>query len=159
LNLSSYIGHGVRAADMQVIGRFAGMNDSFLGKGWSFPPQIIPRGGVAMSSEDEKIRQSIRIILSTAKGERVMRPEFGCGIHDYIFAVASPSTLTSIESEVRGALIIWEPRIEVISVEATGGGFSGETHQASINVDIRYRIRATNTEANLVYPFFLSPRG
>ncbi len=88
-----------------------------------------------------------------------MRPGFGCGIHDYVFAVASPSTLTSIESAVGEALIIWEPRIEVISIEGTGGGFSGEPHQGSINVDIRYRIRATNTEANLVYPFFLSPRG
>jgi len=135
------------------------MNGLFLGKGWSFPPQINPHGGVAMSSENEKIRQSIRIILSTAKGERVMRPEFGCGIHDYVFAVANASTMTSIESAVREALIMWEARIEVISVEATSGAFSGEPHQASIAVDIRYRIRATNTETNLVYPFFLRRGG
>lgn len=135
------------------------MNGSFLGKGWTFPPQINPHGGVAMSSEDEKIRQSIRIILSTAKGERVMRPEFGCGIHDYAFAVANAQTLTSIESAVREALIMWEPRIEVISVEAMGDGGLAEIHQASIGVDVRYRIRATNTEANLVYPFFLRRGG
>lgn len=132
---------------------------SFLGKGWSFPPRINERGGVAMSSEDEKIRQSIRIILSTAKGERVMRPEFGCDIHEYIFAVANTSMLTSVESAVTEALILWEPRIEVISVEATNAGSLGEPLEAAVVIDIRYRIRATNTEANLVYPFYLRPGG
>lgn len=112
-----------------------------------------------MSSEDEKIRQSIRIILSTAKGERVMRPDFGCNIHEYVFAVADAAMLTSVESAATEALILWEPRIEVISVEATNAGSLGEPLEAAVVIDIRYRIRATNTEANLVYPFYLRPGG
>lgn len=126
-----------------------------LGSGVRFPIQLDPRGGIAMSHDDDKIQQSIHIILSTAKGERVMRPDFGCDIHEFVFATMDRSTLTLIESSVREALVVWEPRIEVESVRA-----STERYEEGIlDIALRYRIRSTNTEFNLVYPFYMSSGG
>jgi phage baseplate assembly protein W len=122
-----------------------------LGSGWQFPVRTNERGGIAMSSYEPKIRESIHIILGTAKGERMMRPDFGCAIHDFVFSIIDTSTLTMIRSAVRDALIRWEPRIEVLEVEAAGN----TDMEGVLDVRIQYRVRATNTEANLVYPFYL----
>lgn len=112
---------------------------------------INERGGIAVSAYETKIRESIQIILSTARGERVMRPEFGCDIHDFVFSVMDASTLTMIKSAVREALIRWEPRIQVLEV-STAGVLANE---AVLELEVRYLVRETNTEGNLVYPFYL----
>src|SRR5258707_11744588 len=94
------------------------MARSFLGTGWRFPIQVDPRDGkIACAEYEESVRQSILIILGTAKGERVMRPDFGCGIHDLVFATLSASTLGRIDREVHEALLRLEPRLDVLSVQ------------------------------------------
>ena len=130
------------------------MNDGFLGKGWKFPVGIDKRGSVSSSENEEKIKESILIILGTAKGERVMRPEFGCGIHDFVFSVINTSTLTQIESSIKEALLLWEPRIELMSVEF----FKERLGKGTLDISINYKIRRTNTEFNLVYPFYLQSK-
>lgn len=109
------------------------------------------RGGIALSQYEEKIRESIIIILGTAKGERVMRPDFGCGIHDLVFAVTGASTAGRVASEVRQALLQWEPRIDVLNVNAS----YGQTQPNPLLIEIEYRVRTTNNRFNLVYPFYL----
>jgi phage baseplate assembly protein W len=131
------------------------MANNILGKGWKFPVEIDTRGGIALSQYEEKIRESIIIILGTAKGERVMLPDFGCGIHDLVFSVVNTSTLTLIESTVKEALVLWEPRIEVLSVRIS----KERLKDAILDIGIDYRVRRTNTEFNLVYPFYLQSEG
>ncbi len=124
-----------------------------LGTGWRFPIQLTTRGGIAMSEDDDNVRQSVHVILSTAKGERVMRPDFGCDIHEFVFETMDRATCTMIESAVREALVRWEPRIEVRSVQVTTDRYE----VGILDLAVAYRIRATNTEFNLVYPFYLHP--
>ncbi len=131
------------------------MTREVLGVGWKFSLQINERGGVALSQYERKIHESIRIIIETAKGERVMRPDFGCDIHEFAFSVIDTSTLTMIRSAVKEALVLWEPRIEVLSVEVS----AERINEGILIIDTAYRIRATNTEYNLVYPFYLRPGG
>lgn len=130
------------------------MAKDFLGRGWKFPVNVDGRGKVEMSEYEEDIKEAIWIILGTSKGERVMRPDFGCGIHDHVFASINTSTLGMIESSVREALTKWEPRIEVLKVEASPE--RAEVGQLLISID--YRVRTTNNEFNLVYPFYLRER-
>ena len=129
---------------------------SYLGRGWSFPVRLHEKEGTIRFSEyEEDVQQSIRIILSTRKGERVMRPDFGCGIHDLVFAVINTTTLTEIENGVRDALAKFEPRIDVTRVKAdSGGGIDGQ-----LLISIDYLIRGTNNQLNLVYPFYIKERG
>ncbi|HWN41048.1 MAG TPA: GPW/gp25 family protein [Thermoanaerobaculia bacterium] len=126
------------------------MNASFLGVGWKFPVAL-GQGRIAMAEFEESIRESIWIILATARGERKMRPDFGCGIHDLVFATASGETEGRVASEVRQALILWEPRIDVIDVSAR----NDEAEPTRLLIQIEYRVRATNNRFNLVYPFYL----
>ncbi len=105
-----------------------------------------------MPESDQDIRESIWIILSTAKGERVMRPDFGCGIHDLVFAPMNTSTLGLFESSVREALRIWEARVEVIDVNVS----PDQAESGKLKINIQYRVRETNNEFNLVYPFYLT---
>jgi phage baseplate assembly protein W len=123
----------------------------FLGRGWAFP--IVPGadGRLALVGGDEKIQQSIQIILSTAPGEREMRPDFGCGIHDLVFE-ANTAALRGVTAErVRTALTAWEPRIDVIDVRVEAPPEA--PNYLEIRVD--YRVRANNAFYNYVYPFFL----
>ncbi len=131
------------------------MSDKFFGRGWKFPITIDERGGIALSEYEKKIRESILIILSTAKGERVMRPDFGCDIHDFAFSVINTSTLTLIKSAVKEALLLWEPRIEVLDVET----FTEKINDGILSIKINYKIRTTNTVFNMVYPFYLKSGG
>ena len=127
------------------------MAKEFLGVGWKFPVKTDLVGKIGLSQYEEDIGEAIRIILGTAKGERVMRPDFGCGIHDLVFAPINTATITLVENGVREALTVYEPRIELIRVEAS-------TERADIGqllVNIDYRVRATNNRFNLVYPFYL----
>jgi hypothetical protein len=128
------------------------MAKEFLGRGWKFPVGVDPQGLVRMSEYEEDIREAIRIVLATAKGERVMRPDFGCGIHDYVFAAISTSVLGLIEASVTEALIKWEPRIELIGVKA----HTEELSQGKLLISVDYRVRTTNNQFNLVYPFYLT---
>ena len=123
----------------------------FLGKGWSFPVSRDPENGVAMSYGEESILDSIWIILATAPGERVMRPDFGCGIHQYVFAVGDAATVGQVTKEVREALVRWEPRIDVLDVDTEVKG-RGEI----LLINVHYRVRSTNNFFNLVYPFYLT---
>ncbi|NIM14315.1 MAG: baseplate protein [Candidatus Aminicenantes bacterium] len=144
------------------------MAEKFLGTGWAFPLQVNALGQVSMSQYEQDIKEAIWIILSTRKGERVMRPDFGCGIHDFVFAVMNTSTLTLVENSVREALTLWEPRIEVTGVKITPGDMEEITPREmeeitngkpkdgyGMAIDIEYKVRTTNNRFNLVYPFYL----
>lgn len=123
----------------------------FLGRGWSFPVDTDSHGAVRLATGETDIEQAIRLILETAPGERVMRPDFGCGIHEYAFATVNTTTLTLLEEEVEDALVRWEPRIEVLEVEAE----LADRTTGRLEVEVGYRVRQTNDERNLVYPFYL----
>jgi Bacteriophage baseplate protein W len=131
----------------------------FLGKGWQFPvaaddkEEVKPSlKGFALAKYEESIKQSIRIILSTPLGERVMRPDFGCAIHELVFEPNSAATWGMAEHHVREALLSLEPRIEVLDVKAIASG--GQDEELLIGID--YRVRMTDSRFNLVYPFYLS---
>jgi phage baseplate assembly protein W len=123
----------------------------FLGRGWAFPVTVDGAGRIAMTGADELVRQSIRSILSTSPGERVMRPGFGCGLQDLVFAVNDDATADEVASAVREALALWEPRIDVLDVYAAADPAVAEL----LLVEINYAVRATNSRFNLVYPFYL----
>ena len=131
------------------------MAKDFLGCGWKFPFEIGNRGGIALSEGEQKIQESMQLILGTEKGERVMRPEFGCDIHKFTFAVINTSTRTMIQSAVREALVLFEPRIEVINVTTS----TERLEQGELSIHVDYKVRSTNYEFNLVYPFYLKPGG
>jgi len=124
---------------------------AFLGVGWAFPPQVEPDGAIAEAIFEEDIRQAIRIIIFTNRGERVMRPDFGAGLNEFVFEPVNPTTLAKLEARVREALITWEGRIDVLSVDVTAD--PRETNK--VLIEMNYRVRATNTQQNLVYPFYL----
>ncbi len=125
---------------------------SVLGSGWAFPVIPAADGRLVLVSDEERIRQSIWLILATSPGERVMLPAFGCGIHDLVFQPNTAAVRGSVQAEVNDALVRWEPRIDVIDV--TAGAPAGQPEVMLI--DIQYRIRATNSFYNLVYPLFIS---
>ena len=108
-----------------------------------------------MVSREREIEEAIRLILGTSPGERPMRPEFGCRIHEYVFASADGSTANAIAAEVRAALERWEPRIDVDDVAVTFDARDDTT----LYIDIRYAIKATNDRRNLVFPFYVIPGG
>jgi phage baseplate assembly protein W len=124
----------------------------FLGVGFAFPLQIGPNGGFAFAQYEADVEQAVYHILSTAKGERVMVPDFGCGMHDLVFAPNTATQAGAVAAEVRAALVRYEPRINVLDVTVTTGGVQGEL--LTINVD--YQIRANNAFYNVVYPFYIS---
>jgi phage baseplate assembly protein W len=122
----------------------------FLGIGWKFPLQVTPAGGIAQARYEQRIEESVFLILSTARGERVMLPEFGCGIHDLVFAPDEPTIRSAIVSSVRAALTKYEPRIDVLDVTTETQG------ENVLLIRIGYRIRANNAVGNLVYPFYIN---
>jgi phage baseplate assembly protein W len=124
---------------------------AFLGVGWAFPLGFDPAGDVALAELEEDVRQSIRIILGTTPGERVMRPDFGAGLDDFLFEPASATTRERVRARVETALIDWEPRIDLVEIKVAVAG----TLRNRLDIDVRYRVRATNTLHNLVYPFYL----
>ena len=126
------------------------MGADFLGVGWTSPVKL--KGGkIEMASNEDCVRQSILMILGTAKGDRIMRPDFGCGIHDLVFANNSPGTIGQVIDEVRQALIDWEPRIDLLEVDAN----PDEAQPNQLLILINYQVRTTNNRFNLVYPFYL----
>lgn len=123
---------------------------AFLGRGWAFPAEPDPAGRVAMAEYEEDVRQSVRIILGTAPGERVMRPDFGAGLRDLVFSPINTTTMALVRQRVEQALVDWEPRIDKVTVQV-----SAEPPLGKLRIEINYRLRATNTFYNLVYPFYL----
>lgn len=129
------------------------MAEEFIGAGWAFPIRTDATGGIALVSREREVEEAIRLILGTAYGERPMRPEFGCGIHDYLFASADAATAGKLAFEVRASLQRWEPRIEVIDVIVTVDPLD----RSAMYIDIRYLLRGTNDPRNLVFPFYVIP--
>lgn len=127
------------------------MSSDFLGAGISFPAALDTGGQLGLARHEESIRQSIWTILSTSQGERVMRPDFGCAIHDLVFGINDATTAGALAGAVEDALIEWEPRIEVVSVDA----FPDPQRPNYLLIEISYQVRATNSRFNLVYPFYL----
>lgn len=123
----------------------------FTGTGWKFPIRVNAQGGLSYSSGEENIAESIWIILSTAQGERQMRPRFGCGMQEYVFAPNNPGTFGNVAHLVRTSLTDNEARIDVLDVEVLTA--PDEANKVLIRVD--YRIRSTNSYHNMVYPFFV----
>ncbi|MBN1946177.1 MAG: GPW/gp25 family protein [Bradymonadales bacterium] len=126
----------------------------FLGCGWNFPVGTDQQGGIAMSWHEENIAQNIEIILGTAPGERQMRPEFGCNIHDLVFKPNNRITANLAEHFARVAIIKWEPRVDNVEVKADPDPYE----ENKLRLEISYTIRTTNTTRNLVYPFYLEER-
>lgn len=123
----------------------------FLGTGFHFPIEIDETTGrFKMSREDENIKESIRLILMTGRGERVMRPEFGCGLKQFVYETMDYGTLVRMEQEIKEALTLWEPRIEEIEVSVAPG-----EEKNALMIHISYRVRATNNPYNYVFPFYL----
>jgi phage baseplate assembly protein W len=124
-----------------------------IGSGLAFPLQVDRRGGIALARDETDIEQAIELILGTAPGERPMRPEFGCGVHDFVFDTIDASTVGKMEQAIRDALDRWEPRVIVQTVEFD----LDHVGEGRLIIDIGYRVRVTNTLRNLVYPFYVIP--
>ncbi|NDJ16461.1 GPW/gp25 family protein [Myxacorys almedinensis] len=127
------------------------MNSDFLGVGWATPPTLDGTGQIQLAYYETSVRQAIWMILSTAPGERIMRPDFGCGIHNFVFAANSPAAIGQVVSEVRRSLIEWEARIDVLDVDAA----PDPDQPNCLLIQINYQVRTTNNRFNLVYPFYL----
>ncbi|HEV8561806.1 MAG TPA: GPW/gp25 family protein [Actinophytocola sp.] len=125
----------------------------FIGRGWAFPVHTDATGAVALVGGDREIIESITLILGTAPGERPMRPEFGCAIHDLVFAPADAATAGQIAYEVRTSLERWEPRVELTDVVV---GFQ-DVQRGVLLIDVRYTLRNSNDPRNLVFPFYVIP--
>ena len=132
--------------------RLVDQRRAFLGIGWKFPIQVTPAGGIALSSAEQRIEESILLILSTARKERLMLADFGCGIHDLVFSPNDASTISKIVDQVRKALTSYEPRIDVLSVKAQ----TSDVQPNVLLIRVDYRIRDTNSMKNLVYPFYIT---
>ena len=133
-----------------INGRSSNQRD-FLGVGWKFPLQVTPGGQIARARYEQRIEESIYLILSTSRGERMMLPEFGCGIHDLVFAPNNSTTIAVVVQTVREALIAFEPRIDVLDINAE----SAPEEPKLLLIRINYRVRANNARGNLVYPFYI----
>jgi phage baseplate assembly protein W len=127
------------------------MEKEFLGIGWKYPVGVEADGSISSSSYEENIRESILLILRTAKGERLMRPEFGCSIHDYAYSTMDTLMRHMIENAVHEALVAWEPRIEVNEIKT----LTEKALEGKLLISIDYKVRRSNTQVNLVYPFYL----
>ncbi|MFJ5696177.1 GPW/gp25 family protein [Arthrobacter sp. NPDC093125] len=130
------------------------MGQEFIGAGWAFPLRTDRTGSIALVRDQREIEESIHLILATSPGERPMRPEFGCSVHDYVFAPANAATAGDIAYAVRVALDRWEPRITLENVAVNFDGVDA----GLLLIDVQYTIRGTNDPRNLVFPFYVIPR-
>lgn len=125
----------------------------FLGSGWKFPPRLDARGHIELAHQDQDIEEAIKIILLTRKGERPMRPEFGSELHKLLFAPNTAATAGLARRYVQEALMRWEPRIDNLEVLAE----ADEIDPSRLTIRLHYRLRALNSERNLVFPFYIIP--
>jgi phage baseplate assembly protein W len=126
----------------------------FTGRGWAFPLRLDSTGSFVLSGGEQELEEAIRLILGTAPGERPMRPEYGCGIHDLVFDTMDAGLAGRVAAEVRAALVRWEPRIDI--TEVTAAPLPGEPHV--LGIAIAFRVKATNDRRNLVFPFYSIPQ-
>lgn len=128
------------------------MDNNFLGRGWKFPVAVDPATGrILMSEGEEDIAEAIRLIVWTAKGERVMRPDFGCGIHEYVFERTDPTTVSLMVESVKDAIMRWEPRVHEVEVDVQ----SDSQDDGRLQIHVQYTVRSTNNLYNQVYPFYI----
>jgi uncharacterized protein len=127
------------------------MADGILGRGWAFPVRPAPQGDVGMVAAEEDVRESIVLILETERGERVMRPDFGAGLRDFVFDPITTTTLALVRSRVEESLVAWEPRIDVDAVRVS----DAEAAAGRLLISVDYRVRSTNSFYNLVWPFYV----
>ncbi|QTH40302.1 GPW/gp25 family protein [Cohnella sp. LGH] len=128
------------------------MSASFLGRGWKFPIAVDATTGRFLLSEGEDdIAEAIRIILMTSRGERVMRPDFGCGLRDFVFGTTDETTLRLLETDITQAITVWEPRVRDVEVTAK----LDPSQPGKLSIGIAYVVRSTNNLFNQVYPFYL----
>ena len=127
------------------------LDAAILGRGWARPARLDGAGEAGLEAGAEKVRQSILLILGTRRGERALRADFGAGLEDFLFEPLSTTTAALVRHRVETALIRWEPRIDVVEVMVD----VTDRRLGRLDVSIGYRLRATNTFYNLVYPFFL----
>ncbi|SDU58316.1 GPW/gp25 family protein [Desulfobacula phenolica] len=127
------------------------MNKSFLGTGWAFPPEFdLKTRQAKMVSQEADIMESLKIILSTSPGERVMQPTFGCGLRPRIFDNINPGTITLISDIIKRAVLFFEPRITLNSIRVD----TQNQYEGFVNILLEYTIRSTNNRNNMVYPFY-----
>lgn len=126
---------------------------AFLGTGVKFPVGVDENTGrMMMVSYEDDIKEAIWLIIMTRKGERLRNPEFGCGIHDYVFSTIDYTIINSMQREVEMALIMWEPRIDNIKVSID----TGKIDEGMIHIHISYNVRSTNSAYNLVFPYYMN---
>ena len=130
------------------------MSSEFIGRGWAFPLRTDATGRIGLVDGPQELEEAIRLILGTAPGERPMRPEFGCAIHDLVFATPDSSTAGRVAHAVRVALLRWEPRIEVLGVDVSYEAMD----QGALLIDIQYQAARSNDPRNLVFPFYVIPQ-
>jgi hypothetical protein len=124
---------------------------SFLGTGWSFPPEFVQKGRqVVMTSDEDDIRASLEILFGTAQGERFLNPKYGLDMHELLFEPTSTTMRTFLKDRIKAAILIHEPRIQLLSLEVD----SPDPSSGSLRISIEYEVRATNSRYNLVYPFY-----
>lgn len=126
------------------------VSEEFIGAGWAFPVRTDVTGSIALVRHEREIEEAIRLVIGTAYGERPMRPDFGCEIHDHVLGPVTPDLLGRMATAVRDSLVRWEPRIQVQGVEVTPG-----EDPALVYIDIRYSVGETNDPRNLVVPFYV----
>ena len=127
------------------------MENEIVGRGWGFPPKIGPHGRLQLTSESCELEQAINIILSTAPGERVMRPDFGCRIHELIFAPNNSQTAARVRRYVQEDLGMWEPRIRTTHVDV----YADPGDHSKLLIEIEFELKTTHDRRSLVYPFYL----
>jgi phage baseplate assembly protein W len=127
-----------------------GAPTDIIGQGWKFPVKVDASGSLSYSSGPDRVRDAIWILLNTSPGERVMRPTFGAGVRDFVFAPNSAVMRARLAAAISGALIRWEPRIEIVKIDVNAAD-----EPNLVNISIVYTIRTTNELFNLVFPLYL----
>lgn len=131
----------------------ANNNNSFLGTGWSFPPQFLDaHQGIRMSKDDDDIREALYILLSTLPGERLMNPDYGCDLHSQVFNGISNSTKTKIEDLITTAILYFEPRVTLVDITID----DSDQINGKLDVYLTYEVNGINSRKNMVYPFYLA---
>lgn len=129
------------------------LQTSFLGAGWSFPPEFVRETGqVLMTSDEDDIRASLVILLGTALGERFLNPEYGLDMHEILFEPITTTMKTFLQDRVKTTILVFEPRINLLRLELD----TSSQYEGKIIIVLDYEVRATNSRYNLVYPFYVS---
>jgi len=129
------------------------MTHEIIGRGWAFPPRVGPNGGLLLTNERNELNEALHVILSTSPGQRVMRPTFGCRLHELVFAPNDSQTAAQARRFVEEALGMWEPRVNVLNIRV----YPDPRERFRLVIEVDYEVKATRDQRTLVYPFFLIP--